>query len=75
MAFVSHPHPTLPRHAGETARPWPLPGALSRRAAATVLRSPRARGRRVRGPAGAARAVTAGGLRETPGARHRESGG
>jgi len=57
MAFVSHPHPTPPRHAGEHARPRPAPGAFPRRAAATALLSPRARGRLVRGPAGAAAAV------------------
>jgi len=57
MAFVSHPHPILTRHAGEIARPWPLPGACSRRAAATVLPSPRVGGLAVPGPAGAASAV------------------
>jgi len=56
MAFVSHPHPTLPRHAGESARPWPAPARFPR-PAATALPSPRAGGRRLRGPAGAAAAV------------------
>jgi len=71
MAFVSHPQPTLSRLAGESARPRLAAGAQSRPAVA-ALPSPRARVRRLRGPAGAAAAVTAGGLRETPGARHRE---
>jgi len=64
MAFVSHPHPTQSRPAGE-ARPWPLPGARTRRAGATALSSPRTRARRARGPAGAAAAAAAGVPRET----------
>ena len=72
MAFVSHPHPTPPRCAGETARPWPAPSAFSRCAVACRLRSLRARGRLVRGSAGAAAAVTAGSLRETSSALHRD---
>jgi len=56
MAFVSHPHPTLSRHAGESARPWPAWARISR-SAATALPSPRSGGRRLRGPAGAAAAV------------------
>ena len=73
MAFVSHPHPTPPRCAGETARPWPAPSAFPRWAVACRLRSLRARGRLVRGSAGAVVAVTAGSLRETSGALHREA--
>jgi len=73
MAFVSHPHPTLTRPAGETARPWPLPGARSRRAGASALPSPRLRVRWTRGPAGAAPAAAAGVPRETSDAPHRDA--
>jgi hypothetical protein len=72
MAFVSHPHPTPPRIAGEHARPRPAPSAFPRRAAAIALPSLRARGRLVRGSAGAAAAVTAGSLRETSNAPPRD---
>ena len=72
MAFVSHPHPTPSRHAGEHARPRPVPSAFLRCAAAIALPSLRARGRLVRGSAGAAAAVTAGSLRETSNAPPRE---
>jgi hypothetical protein len=64
MAFVSHPHPTLPRFAGESAWLVPVPNASLRCATAVAMPSPRARGPKVRGSAGAAAAVTAGSFRE-----------
>jgi len=56
MAFVSHPHPVSLRLAGEPASRRSAPHA-SRARAAAALRAPPARGRGLRGSAGAATAV------------------